>query len=154
MAVIEVKGREIHTLELFFHLFDWEMWSFLSPLFHWHAYLTAASPALPSATQDANHRGIAHIAGHAWLYPYANGEIYLSSPRQASFPSSRRGRAGGGGEDEAAGSLQRGLCREFWGVKYVMKSFAGPLSTWPCLGCFSDRHAYSTYATPTPVSFL
>lgn len=35
-----------------------------------------------------------------------------------------------------------------------MKSLAGPLSTWPCLGCLSDTRAYSTYVTSTRVSFL
>ncbi len=71
-------------------------------------------------------------------------EIYLSAPRQASFSSNRQSWNGSGGEEEAAGSLQPGLCREFCGVQNVMKSFAGPLSTWPCLGCLGDRHAYST----------
>ncbi|TKS92654.1 Neuroligin-2 Precursor [Collichthys lucidus] len=34
-----------------------------------------------------------------------------------------------GEEEEAGGSLRRGPCWEFCGVPYVMKSFAGPLST-------------------------
>lgn len=42
------------------------------------------------------------------------------------------------GKDAAAVTRQRGLGGEFCGVKYVMKSFAGPLSSRPCLGCLGD----------------
>lgn len=147
--------RNQHSI-FFFHLADWEMWSFLSPSPLTRLFNSRLSSPCQRST-NANHRGIIHIAGHAWLYLCANMEIYLSALRQASFSSSssRRGWSGGGeGEEEAAGGLQRGLCGEFCRVKYVMKSFAGPPSTWPCLGCLSDRHAYSTYVTSTPVSFL